>query len=189
MSCRLCKQNNYTKWLNKMVYVSGYTKVPRYEYLRSFAKHITKWMKGLGYGMGDRWGDGVKVVVRWMFAIYEQEVIHKNKYGPLLYPEIYHRNLPEDLDKFEMVVSNMEIENFLEKWEDIDDFSQSSPVGIRVRMEMQDFLYTYVNIESSKHGIAVTHLYESLAMEEEMEDEYKSGVDTYLIDVQNGWHR
>jgi hypothetical protein len=194
MNCKICKQNTYTKWLNQMVYISGDNKVHRYEYIDSFAKYITKWIKKHGYKMGDTWGDGVKVTVRWMYAIFEQEVLNKNKYGPLLYPEPFHRNLPEDLDSFEMVIDCEAINEFMENWKSIDELSESHPFGIRVRMEMQEFLYTYVNVESSKYGIKITHYYEDLQKElEQQEEEYmyqkqKGGLDTYVLESQNGWH-
>jgi hypothetical protein len=187
----VASHNDYKIWLKQKVWITPLNKCYRWEYIPMFAEDLTNWMKYLGYKMNGAWGNGSKAVAKWLYAIQVLEIAKKDSISLLAYPEIKHRNLPEDRDRYEIVVTYDEIEKFLKKWSDIDDLDMKRNQGRRVREELSDFLYHYIDLESSKHGIAITRYLED---GEEDEEEYlqngkPKNKDQYLLDAEEGWHK
>ena len=185
----VASHNDYKIWLKQKIWVDSHIKSYRYEYIPNFTNEITKWMKKLGYTMNGMWG--AKAVSKWLYAIQVVEVAERNSYKALNYPEIRHRNTSEDRDRFEIIVSFDEINNFMNNWILIEDLDINTKKGGRVRDEMSEFLYCYLDLESSKHGIAITRYLED---GEEDEEEYlqtakPKNKDQYLLDAEEGWHK
>ena len=176
--------NDYNRWLNAKVWVTGISKACRKEYIPSFTQSIKAWMKGRGYTMSGSFTG--KAVAKWLYAIQIQEVARKNKFGPIYYPEPYHRNWEEDWDTFDMEVSQEACEDFLEHYRNFEDFQFDMPSGDRVKVELQKFLYTYLDLESSKHGMKIARL---LGESDNEDSDGENEMDSYLRDIQEGYYR
>ncbi len=177
--------NDYNRWLQANVWVTGNEKASRNNYIPSFTQSLTNWMKKRGYRMSGMFTS--KAVARWLYAIQVQEVARRNHWGPIYYPVPYHRDWEEDWDTFDMEVSQESCEEFLESWRNNEDLQFDMPSGDRVRVELQTLLYTYVDLESSKHGMKIARLLADSDDVENSDDENE--MDSYLRDAQEGFHK
>ena len=176
--------SDYKRWLNARVWVTGNQKACRKDYIPSFTQSLKVWMKKRGYTMSGSFTP--LSVAKWLYAIQIQEVARKNYMGPVYYPEPYHRDWEEDWDTFDMEVSQESCEEFLESYRNFEDFQFNMPSGERVKVEIQTLLYTYVDLESSKHGMRIARL---LSESDGEESDGENEMDSYIRDIQEGYYR
>jgi hypothetical protein len=174
---------DYVRWLTAKVWVTGNEKACRKDWIPSFTESVKVWMKSRGYTMNGQFTP--KAVAKWLYAIQVQEVARKKYLGPIYYPEITHRDWEEDWDTFDMEVSQENCEIFLEGWRNNSDLESDTPSGERVRVELQTLLYTYVDLESSKHGKRIAAL---LADSDSEDSDYENETDIYLREAMEGYH-
>ena len=175
---------DYNRWLDAKVWVTGNEKARRKEYIHPFTDSLKRWMKLRGYVMSGNFTP--LVVAKWLYLIQVQEVVRKNRWGHINYPDPSHRDSEEDWDIFDMEVSQDKCEEFLNDWESNEDLQSDLPSGARVKVELQKFLYTYIDLTSSKHGIRVAN---QLAESDTEDSEDDIEIDSYLRDAQEGFHK
>jgi hypothetical protein len=186
------EMSDFQLWLDQPVWFTDDTKVLRREYIPTFAEYLTSVMKGLGFTMSQEWGKGHKVVARWMYIIMRTAL---NYDKPVIYPEPFHRDWPEDLDEFQHLFTHEQAAKIIEQWKLCEDFDLDTRVGQRYLHELQHLLYPYIDMDASKAGIRV-----AIALEdsESDSDSWKSGrgrsrsrmrgKDIYLEEAQEGYH-
>jgi hypothetical protein len=182
--------NDFQVWLDQEVWGFGDERVGRREVIYEFTDSLTAFMNRLGYTMSPRWGS--KMVARWMYTI-QRDIIVRRRYSlPVAYPAPVHRNWPEDLREFNHVMSYDTISNFMEGWKSYSDFDEGTHIGRRMFHELQDIVYPFIDMENSYNGRVV---YEALYDSESDSDESwrggskRRGVDAYIADMGNGFHR
>jgi hypothetical protein len=153
-------QRDYEDWLHQKIWLSGNEQGYRKEYIPSFYNSLTRFMKRKGYTMDGRWGKGPAIVARWLYAIHVHEVARKESHKPLGYPEIIHRDWPEDRDVFDFEIDLQSIDEFMDSWKNVEDMDCDSRQGFRVKVELQTFLYTYVDIDNSTQGRRMARILE-----------------------------
>lgn len=177
---------DYKVWLDQYVWVCDNRKEMRRNYLGEFQEELTKWMKKKGYEMDKEWNNK-RIISKWLYAIHVVELVKKERVGGLEYPYPNHRNWPEDRDTYEVYVRSDDIEEFLLTWRTNEDFDPETRVGQRVREEILELIYIYLDLDSSKHGKKIARI-----MANDSDDEYdedKQGEkDVYLVEAQEGWH-
>ena len=186
MSARYYKAsaNDFQDWLDQHVWVNGVERWARRVYIPVFAEELTAWCKRKGYVMDGRWRKGHKAVAKWLYALHVQVVARRNRYGAVQYPEIEHRDWPEDKDMFEMNIDQEAVEEFLDKWREHEDFDLESHVGLRAAAELPTLLWHYVDLESSLHGKRMAKILETDSDSEE--DMIGNG--DHWTDLTNGLH-
>ena len=167
-------QRDFVRWLHQPVWVSPEQKELRKNWIPCFADALTTWMEQKGYRMNGIWKKGHLAVAKWLYAIQVQVVANKQQYGPIVYPEIYHRGWPEDKDAFEVEVSGPSLEAFLVGWQDVEDLDPTFPSGQRVLCELQQLLWTYIELESCRQGQRVARIVDAMG---ESEEDVSSGED------------
>jgi hypothetical protein len=172
---------DFQRWLNSEIWINGCKKGCRREYIPDLAKSIEIWMGQRGYIMDSRWGP--LAVSKWLYAIQIAVVARKQSIHTLLgYPDVLHRNWPEDQDNFDMNVGFDEREEFLDGWDACEDFDKTMPSGQKIRLEFEELLWTYVNLEQSRQGRKVAALVEDSDNEEDDDNDI---VDPYIQDYYN----
>ena len=189
---RASKQD-FQDWLNAKVWVTGNRKASRRDYIPSFAESLTQMMYNRGYKMSGAWKKGHLVCAKWLYAICVREIGRNTHWDPLSYPDPHHRAYPEDRDQFDMTITPEVISEFMVHWRNNEDLSLESKVGQRVAIELEELLWTYVYVNDSRQGFIVNHILESLSEENDkdydMNKSSKGGLDQYLVDTSDGWHR
>lgn len=172
-------QRDYVDWLHQKIWLTGNTKGYRKEYIPSFYNSLTDFMKKKGYMMDGRWGRGPAIVARWLYAIHVHEVARKESGQALGYPEIHHRDWPEDRDVFDFEIDLETLGEFMESWKNVEDMDLETCQGFRVQVELSTFLYTYADIENSRQG-------RRLASKLESSDTEDSGHSEEYSDLMSG---
>jgi len=177
---------DFQRWLNARIWMSGGEKEIRKNYMPSFANSVKQWMEMKGYKMDSRWGP--MAVAKWLYAIQIAVVARKESvFSQLGYPELLHRNWPEDQDNFDMEVSFEDREEYLERWDACEDFDKTTQSGQKIRLEFEELLWTYVDLENSRQGRKIAYIMEG-SDEEDEEDSGRVGVDSYIQDNYDGYH-
>lgn len=151
MSYRVSK-NDFHDWLHQRIWVSGNETAQRQTYIPALYDSLTHFMKKKGYVMDRRWNRGPRIVAKWLYAIHVHEIARKQSYRPLGYPEIEHRNWPEDKEVFDFHLDLEAIDEFMYSWRNNEDFDTSTRHGFRTQAELQTLLYTYADIDNSVQG-------------------------------------
>jgi len=171
--------NDFERWLSQSVWINGNQKDSRRNYIPGVTKYITNWMKANGYTMNGYWSS--KAVAKWIYSMHAAYVYKKY----VRYPEPRHRNWEEDYDQYYFVIDNENIEKCLEPLSQIEDFDSQLPLGELIRANLQQFLYIYLDLESSKQGILIAKLYDD--SDSDYDKEHKD-VDIYVIEALSGIH-
>jgi hypothetical protein len=168
-------KNDFHDWLQHHIWTTSTEKEARKHYIPYLYDDITDWMFDKGYEMDYRWNNrGPLIVAKWLYAIHVNEKALKLNHEPLNYPEIIHRDWEEDKDRFDFIMDIKDIEAFFYEWRHVDDFDMETHVGRRVRGEFLTFLYTYIDLDSSKQG-----RYISKKLEPDSESENETGQETF----------
>lgn len=146
-------EGDFQVWLDTPIWVSDCEKGTRRDYIPLLADELTLWMKTIGYTMDYRWGKGHRVLAKWLYAIHVLEIARLDYNAPLAYPEIIHRNWPEDKDEFHLYLDFDSISDFLEPWRTVEDFDYDVRWGRRVYEELETLLWHYVDLDASRIGI------------------------------------
>lgn len=175
--------NDFQIWLNQKVWVSGTEKAKRRTYIPAFAAYITDFMKKRGYTMDRRWRKGEMVIARWLYTIH---VTYHFPHKKITYPAIVHRDWIEDYDEFYHVIDFNEVSECLTPWKLNEDLDTSTGVGSATVNELQQLLWTYIDLQSSKQGIRIADY-----LDESDSDSESGGyrhVDRYIQDASEGYH-
>jgi hypothetical protein len=165
---------DYIEWCEQKVWVTGLTKEERYKWIPDFTTDVTRWMSKRGYKMHDTWN--AKAVAKWLYAIQVQEFARKNVNGPISYPDCRHRDWPEDRDIYECEVTLSDLETFMYRWRNVEDFDMSTRSGQRVLSELHTLLYTYLDLETSKHGIKIARILQEAENDSDSDGDFNADI-------------
>lgn len=178
--------NDFQRWLNARIWMSGGEREIRKNYMPSFASSVRQWMEQRGYKMDSRWGP--MTVAKWLYAIQVAVVARKESiFSPLSYPELLHRNWPEDQDNFDIEVSFEDREVYLDRWDSCEDFDRTTASGQKIRLEFEEFLWTYVDLENCRQGRKIASVVDGSDTEED-DDSVRVGIDSYIQDNYDGYN-
>ena len=179
--------NDFQAWLSQTVWADC-ERIQRRSALPVLADSITTFMKNMGYNMDSRWkSDKGLCLARWIYRLQVQEDMRLDYRGDIYMPEIIHRNTMEDFDHFHHIVSCDVVRDFMSQWESLEDTSPNSRSGERIWNELQDFLYRYVELESSKQGKVIARFWEDSNSDSDSDTNEKKR-DIYLRDATKGYH-
>jgi len=175
-------------WLSQPIWISGNTKAFRGNVLKEFADDITGWMLHNGYTMDGRWNcgaSGYKELTLWIYRIYVQEEARNEHRADVYIPDIIHRDTEEDSDQFRHVIDYDRVESFLGFWSGIEDVDPDTRVGTRIHTELQDFLYRFIDLDSSKQGKLIARSWDD--SDGDSDNGWRKG-DAYINDANEGYH-
>jgi hypothetical protein len=178
----LTNKEDYIVWRSQPVWV-GSTKCERRAVIGEFAKSIRKWMKNLGYTM-EHCMD--KEVSLWLYRLHVQEIARKKHDASVFIPEPSHRNTQEDFDQYNMVVDHDSVTQLMNEWSNVDEMTVDHIVGKRVWYELQAFLYSMIDLESSKQGRLIARLWDASGSNSDDDFDYKK--DIYVEEANKGLH-
>ena len=161
----------------------GGDKYERRAFIREFAVAIRKWMKTLGYNMEERMDVELSL---WLYRLHVQEIARKKTGCAVFIPEPNHRNTQDDYDQYTMVVDHEAVTQLLSEWEGVQDMEVDSIIGKRVWYELHEFLYSVIDLESSKQGRLIARLWDNSGSNSDEEFDYKK--DAYIEEAKKGLH-
>lgn len=171
---------DYTCWMNQEVWTTDCTKGFRRDVLYAIGDDCVRWMSLKGYTMDSRFQ---KQFCHWLYRIYIQEFA-RHAYGKSVHiPAIEHRNTQEDYDQFYHTVSYDAIHTYLDGWKTVEDFHYDSRIGTRVRAELQEFLYTQIDLDTSKQGKLIASFWDNNS-----DSDGENRGDIYINDANQGYH-
>ena len=177
---------SFERWLKQPVWVAD-NKEKRISVLRDFHNPLTKFMKKNGYIMDSRWNSNkTNYLMNWMYRIWLEENVRSNFNKQVYVPPPMHRDTEEDYDYFNCKIDIDMIEGFMKEWSFAEDFdSDSSRLAYRMQYELQDFLYSFIDLERSKHGRTIARIWEDSGSDS---DDNWNPRDVYLRDASDGFH-
>jgi len=186
---RYYKSDNadFQLWLSQSVWV-GNDQAERATVIPCILNSLSRFMKAYGYTMDSHWdaGNGYHLA-KWMYDIHVQEYARMSRNGHVKIPDILHRNTNEDMVEFYHMVSCDLIEEFMEGMQEMEDLDMGTPAGQRMLHGLQDFLYRFVDLESSKQGRLIAEMWDDSASDSD-EDFWNKKRDVYLVDTTRGYH-
>ena len=72
-------------------------------------------------------------------------------------------------------------------WSHAEDMDEDSIIGNRILYELQDFLYSVIDLETSKQGRLIASLWENTDSNSDSDYEYKK-TDVYIEEAKKGIH-
>lgn len=178
--------SDFNLWLQQPIWISNTVRDRRRDILLEFNDCVTQLLKNKGYVMDERWNSTTSFpLLSWIYRIAVEETARYNYNNPVSIPPIIHRNTQEDYDYFYHIIDDDTIEQLMDEWSDVEDLSIDSRIGARVRTEIQEFLYTFVDLESSKQGKVIARFWENDGSDSDHE---LSSRDNYLKDAIEGFH-
>ena len=168
---------NFQLWLDQEFPISYEEVVDRRTSLTLFAHDLTYFMKIHGYTMDSRWNTGVFAVARWIYKIHCDTSTRC--------PKILHRNYEEDRDQYLDTVTDSALADFLRLWNHMPDFDYDTKNGRLLWDELQDMLWSYVDLEESTQGMQVVSWFDDSDSDS---DGGNGKVDVYIQDSAAGWH-
>ena len=176
-------KSDFKLWLSQPIWIENVQEERRIVLLE-FWGTLTRFMKDNGYLMDMRWR--WTELAMWIYRISIQEYA-RCAFGKGVYvPEINHRTTSEDYDYFIGMIDCENITNFMDAWANMEDADPQTRVGQRIRIEIQDFLYIFVDLESSKQGKVIARFWEKSESDSDSEDGRRG--DPYLHDAHQGYH-
>lgn len=178
--------SDFNLWLQQPIWISNTVRDRRRDILLEFNDCVTQLLKNKGYVMDERWNSTTSFpLLSWIYRIAVEETARYNYNNPVSIPPIIHRNTQEDYDYFYHIIDDDTIEKLMDEWSDVEDLNIDSRIGARVRTEIQEFLYTFVDLESSKQGKVIARFWENDSSDSDHE---LSSRDNYLKDAIEGFH-
>jgi hypothetical protein len=175
-------KNDYNLWLSQPMII-GSTRCERRFVVHEFAVAVRKWMKTLGYTMEHRMDMQLSV---WIYRLYVQEIARKKHGQPVWIPEPEHRNTQDDFDQYNMVVDHDAVTDFMSEWSNVQDMDVNSIIGYRIWYGIQEFLYSVIDLESSKQGRLIARIWDNSGSNSDSEIDYKK--DIYVEEAKEGRH-
>jgi len=176
-------ENDYMLWLKQPVYSKGIHMIPRYSVLKIFSEDLIQAMKKIGYPMSPAY-KGIHTVGNWLYRIHCRASVSDSI--KLSYPKPTHRDWEEDYENFLSIVNYDWIQEYSLYWNDVDTFDPNTRAGKETWEEFPMFLYTYCNIDESKHAAYVeSSIYG--AENEDYSSDYKKK-DIYIVEMEKGYH-
>jgi hypothetical protein len=178
---------DFQLWLSQPVWV-GNDQAERATVIPYILGGLSRFMKAHGYTMDSDWnaGNGYHLA-KWMYDIHVQEYARMNLNGHVKIPDILHRNTNEDMTEFYHTISCERIEAFMEGMQEMEDLDMSSRTGQRIFHGLQDFLYRFVDLESSKQGRLIAEMWDDSGSDSD-EEFWNKKRDVYLVDTTRGYH-
>jgi hypothetical protein len=171
-------KSNFQRWLAQEFPVSYSEVLNRRSYIPLFAAEIQELLRRYGYVMDYRWKSGAFAIARWIYKIHCDIRTR--------YPKIEHRNYVEDNDEYLDTVTDEVLQDFLSHWNHIPDFDVDTKYGRILRNELQNVLWAYIDIDESPQGVKIMGWLDGSDTES---DGGMAKVDSYLQDVDAGWHK
>ncbi len=175
---RFQKQQLWEQWVRKPIFADSgvYNIASRYSVIRDFVeKGLIPFARKKGYIFFDKPEKVTLSLLRYLFAVYTGETVafrdpHKDIYKDHIY-------------EFEHRFDSLEIEEFWEKWKEIQDFQEGS-YGHILQFTLPQFLWASLNIEDSPITIEIEKILDEVCEMEEQEwrRESKGKDDPYLHD-------
>ena len=190
-------ESDFQVWLDQNVWVSDCEKGTRREWIPAFAEALTGWMKEMGYTMSPSWKLGHRVVAYWLYVVHCVHLSSPEDTRLSKYYKYYntHRNWPEDRDYFQITITSDTITDFLESWICVEDLDPTVPLGQKIEVELQEFLYTWIDPDLSKQGEKVGRWFGETSSESEEDTSkakargvQKKDVDIYIVEARQGLH-
>lgn len=175
---------DFLAWFNQEIYLNGITVEKRKVYFPRFAEELMLFMKSRGYKMDSRWGP--LTLAKWVYRIHVQEVARKKYDAPVWLGDIIHRDWDEDHNRYQDIMNEEELSNYLFNWRENDDFNKQTRVGERMIRELIQFLYVHIDMDNSAQGQFIEKLYDSDSDYAEETQVVKQ--DVYLQDAASGYH-
>ena len=178
---------DFQLWLSQPVWV-GNDQAERATVIPYILNSLSRFMKAHGYTMDSDWNSGNGYhLAKWMYDIHVQEYARMNVNGHVKIPDILHRNTNEDRDEFYHMISCERLEAFMEGIQEMEDFDMDSRPGQRIFHGLQDFLYRFVDLESSKQGRLIAEMWDDSGSDSD-EEFWNKKRDVYLVDMKRGYH-
>ena len=178
---------DFQLWLSQPVWV-GNDQIERATVIPYILNSLSRLMHLCDYKMDSDWnaGNGYHLA-KWMYDIHVQEYARLSRNGHMKIPDILHRNTNEDMVEFYHMVSCDLIEEFMEGMQEMEDLDMGTPAGQRMLHGLQDFLYRFVDLESSKQGRLIAEMWDDSNSDSDSEF-WERKRDMYLIDMKKGYH-
>lgn len=177
---------SFERWLKQPVWVADH-KEKRGMVLRDFHNSLTHFMKKNGYVMDSRWHNTkTNPLTNWMYRIWLEEHFRFNRNKEVYVPPPMHRDTEEDYDYFNCKINLDMIGEFMKEWSLAEDFdSELSRLAYRMEYELHEFLYSFIDLERSKHGRAIARIWDDSGSDSDDNTKYR---DVYLRDASDGYH-
>jgi hypothetical protein len=174
----LTNKEDYIVWRSQPVWI-GATVCERRFVMREFALAVRKWMKTLGYTMEHRMD---KELSLWIYRLYVQKISKAD----VFIPEPDHRDTQDDFDQYNMIVDHEAVTQLMSEWSNVEDMDVNSVIGKLIWYGLQEFLYSVVDLESSKQGRLIARLWDNSGSNSDSEVDYKK--DVYVEEANKGLH-
>lgn len=110
-----------------------------------FHNGLSPWINGRGYSWSNPSQDVGRSFLRFCYKL--QETVNAGEQFNLELPQPKHRNMPEDLDTFEVFMDSFSFTDLLSKWSFYDQI-----IGTRLDNLIMDFCYIWVDVEKGAPG-------------------------------------
>jgi len=176
-------KEDYILWRSQPVLI-GVTACERRAFIHEFSQSIRLWMKTLGYTMEYCLE---KELSLWLYRLHVQEIARKKHGASVFIPEPNHRDTQDDYDQYNMVVDHDSVTQLMSEWTNVEEMNLENIIGKRVWYELQDFLYSMIDLESSKQGRLIARLWDNSGSNSDSEFDYKKP-DVYVEEANKGLH-
>lgn len=173
---------NFHLWLDQPVYISG-VQTARRNYIPCFADYITNFVMTLGYNFIPKWKKGHLCVARWLYKMNIRCI--KHIITPFPYDDIPHRDWDLDYYNYYDVFDYDTITSIENAWKHVDDLNIETDLGSDVMNELRNFIWHYIDLETSPQGRLIANLVEGSDSET---DEHGEKLDRYIQDMGEGYH-
>jgi hypothetical protein len=133
-------------WLNEQVATTGEQTISRRKAVHTLARGLHEFMKGSGYrlllGVNDL-SSGIATVM------------YHNRAHRLTGPYVFERQYgysDEHIQHYNHIVDRRAWEAFWDAWGFWDDVSLDSPLGYFRRLDIQEYVWTQIDLEASPQG-------------------------------------
>ena len=174
------KQKRWESWVRKPIFADSgvYNIAPRHIVLRNFvARGLFPFVKAKGYLLAKDINGVTNSLLRYLFALSEGEkVIFRNPYKDII---------KDHWIEFEHRFDSLEMEEFWERWNDIEDF-QESRFGNCLQHTLPQFLWASIDLEHSPIFIEIEKALDDIEDWEESQyakKDSKGRDDPYLYDT------
>ena len=174
------KQKCWDTWVRKPIFADSgvYNIAPRHVIIRNFVAHgLFPFVKAKGYVFGKDIQGVTNSLLRYLFALSEgKKVLFKNP----------HKDFIQDHRiEFDHLFDSIEMEQFWEKWQDIEDF-QESRFGNCLQYTLPLFIWAAIDLEHSSRFDLVERALDEIEEWEESQfgkKDSKGKDDPYLYDT------
>ena len=171
------KEALWSSWVSKPIFGDGgvVNIAPRHVIIHQFVeKGIFPFVKRKGYIFSNNAPRVTKSLLHYMFALYLGEKVR--------FVNSHKGILKDHVDEFEHRFDSLEIEEFWEQWNSIQDFQDGSYASC-LQHTLPGFLWYHINIEQSPITLKIESILDEIEEQEEYErrkKDTKAKEDAYL---------